>query len=439
MWDINTRVHHSFFANGVVVHNCVDEIQDIDVTFLPILRECLSASRYRIETFAGTPKTLDNTICSLWGKSSQGEWIMTCGACHKDNIPSIAEDMLKMIGPKGLICAKCGRPLNCRDGRWIHKFPDRIPDFFGLHIPQPILPLHSENPRAWKILLDKMNTQSKRIVWNECLGEDCDAGSKLITMETLKARSVLPFKNGEESAPGYALKAGYLMISVGVDWGGRGEAMDSLTAISVVGLRHDGHSDVIFAMTMPPAEDDHAEIAMVKHIFGVFRAKGLGHDFNGVGMSKDSRLIDNGFKMSTPWAFVTSNATFFAATCRNPTKRVYVKLNRSAAITLLAHEMANGRVSLPRWEDDTMINPFLDFNSWFEDTVPQPDGRNLYRIMRSVAQPDDVGMATIYAMLTNYRTLNKWPRYMNSLTPQGITVDASYNDPKAAMLDAMDA
>jgi len=51
----------------------IDEIQDLDITFLPIIRECMSASDLAIRQFTGTPKTLDNTLESLWQESSQAE------------------------------------------------------------------------------------------------------------------------------------------------------------------------------------------------------------------------------------------------------------------------------------------------------------------------------------------------------------------------------
>jgi hypothetical protein len=109
---------------------------------------------------------------------------------------------------------------------------------------------------------------------------------------------------------------------------------------------------------------------------------------------------------------------------------VFVQLNRSAGLQLLAHELRHERIRLPKWNEDSQNNPFLDLNSWYEDYQPQPDGRDLYKIMRSVATPDDVGMAIMYGLFTCYRRCNAWPRFQQSLG--AITYDESFNNPAAA-------
>lgn len=59
---------------------------------------CLTLS---FTTYAGTPKTLDNTMEKLWTRSSQGEWVIPCPSCRHENISSVSEDLINMIGPPG--------------------------------------------------------------------------------------------------------------------------------------------------------------------------------------------------------------------------------------------------------------------------------------------------------------------------------------------------
>lgn len=409
-------------ARGIPADELViDEIQDMNIDFIPILRECLSASKWRIETYAGTPKTLDNTLEQYWQRSSQGVWVIRCSHCGKENISTTEYDLINMIQDDTIRCVSCKEKLDSNNqGRWVHKFPSRLSDFLGLHVPQPVLPMHYGNERAWKLFLDKYKTMPKRTVYNEMLGESCDVGSKLISIENLKKCAKLPYPNKapiEEIVP---KTNRHVIRALGIDWGGRGEKEDSFTAMTVVGLTHSGQLEVLYGLKISPQDDDKTEIAVAYDLYRRFGCSAVGHDYNGVGMSKDQRLVDAGFPGIMPWSLITGNATFFARGTRSPTKRIYVRLNRSAAIHLLAHEVSNGRISFPQYSDDKLEFPFHDLNSWYEDYLPQENGADLYRIMRSAAQPDDIGMAVIFGMMTCYRRTNNWPKFTASLTKQGV-------------------
>ena len=185
----------------------------LDFDFIPIISESMSGSRdWRFTTYAGTSKTLDGTLEKLFERSSKAEWVIKCPRCRRENIASASEDLLNMIGPKGLICGlkKCGAPLNTRQGFWLHQFPDRIPLNSGWHIPQPILPMHCENARAWAALLRKRKEYREATFINECLGEACDVGTKLITINQIKKASVLPIRNNINKALKYCQKSRYI-------------------------------------------------------------------------------------------------------------------------------------------------------------------------------------------------------------------------------------
>jgi hypothetical protein len=397
-----------------------DEVQDIDINHIPIIRECTSQSRYKLEEYAGTPKTMDNTIAKLWRDSSQGEWVIRCSSCGHMNVPSIEEDLLNMILAPGLSCGKCHELVDARNGFWEHKFPDRIHSFFGVHIPQPIMPMHFAEQRDWDILYEKVNTGKKSTVYNEVLGESCDAGAKIIPMDLLKKSSVLPFLIGTKGARLHRERTQFQSVSLGIDWGGHGEKGDSLTALVVTGLRPNGRTDLMHAETIPPEYDIQTELVRIKAIYQEFRCNGLGHDYAGIGLEKHTALLNNGFPRAMPWAFVTSNAKFFASVTTGTNGIVYVKLNRAMGIRMLEHELSSNRYLLPTWQEDSSVNPMLDLNSWFEDTVEHPNGNKLYRIMRSASQPDDVGTAAIYSSCTNWRRRNRWPQFLTALSSIGI-------------------
>ena len=105
-----------------------DEVQDFDPSFIDIINETMSASDWRTIRYTGTPKTLDNTIEGLRQRSSMAELVTKCGCGHWC-IPSTEYDAFGMIAGidfilehgTGLKCPACSRPVNPRNGRWIHR------------------------------------------------------------------------------------------------------------------------------------------------------------------------------------------------------------------------------------------------------------------------------------------------------------------------------
>jgi phage terminase large subunit GpA-like protein len=121
-------------------HCCFDEVQDIDYNHVPVILETMGGQKIRLELYAGTSKTLDNTLEGIWSSSSQAEWVIPCQNCKYENVPAMGQDIEKMIGPyrkdisemaPGVICAKCRSPIHPRKGFWVHKFPERRWTFAG--------------------------------------------------------------------------------------------------------------------------------------------------------------------------------------------------------------------------------------------------------------------------------------------------------------------
>lgn len=415
----------------------IDEVQDINFDFIPILAESMSASRkWKLRTYTGTPKTTDNTISKLWQQHSHAEWVIPCSGCRHENVPSISEDLLNMLGSKGLVCSKCGSAIDTRKGRWIHAFPDRVDTHSGWHVPQAILPMHCEVPAAWSELLTKQRDYKKSQFYNEVLGEECDAGSKLIPVENLKAASVLPHRNIQSEAAAFCFNRPYIVKTLGVDWGGRGEDNDSLTAMSVIGLLPNGVTEVLYGILLPPSMNDVEEIGMVCHLAGTFGVHAIGHDFRGIGMSKDMMLTERGLRRVTPWQN-EGNASYLTNTKRTPTNRVYISVNRAAGATLLSHEINNQRIQLPKWENDSSKNVFLGLNSWYENYVPKADGGSVYQVLRSISLPDDIGMSIMYGCLTAWRLSKKWPKFASTITPKGHVENHPSLDDKTVVDDEL--
>ena len=201
------------------------ESQDIEYEFLDIGNEMMSASIFwGFARYTGTPKTTDTTLALLWNRSSQAEWVIRCEHCNKFNIPNPEQDLLKMIGKRGPVCAKCGQPVFPKNGGYVHARPERQLSFPGYHISQTVHPLHILSQAKWNRLLDKIENYAPLALYNEVFGWPYDAATSPLTMSDLqKATHDISV---QRPADVRGLKHLYSYITVAVDWSG-GSMLDT--------------------------------------------------------------------------------------------------------------------------------------------------------------------------------------------------------------------
>lgn len=160
-------------------HVCIDEIQDIIMSNVPIIEECLSGSKFQWRTYAGTPKTLNNTLGQKWFQSTQNEWVLKCPHCNCWNIITI-----ESIGPVGLLCKKCKKDLP-RDsqGQWIAKRELGNGIYLvGFRVPQVLSPV-----TPWERIIEKMQTYSTAKFMNEVMALPYDNSANPITESEIRA------------------------------------------------------------------------------------------------------------------------------------------------------------------------------------------------------------------------------------------------------------
>lgn len=187
----------------------LDELQDLLINNIPVIEETLSHSKEGYEIFAGTPKTLENTIQQYWERSSMCEWLVPCTRHAPVHWNYLDE---KCIGKEGPICNKCGHAINPPDGRWIAFNSDR--DIMGFRISQLMVPWFG-NQEKWKTIITKLETYPTGQFKNECLGISYDSASKPITRTDLIAccTSLYPFRRMPDPF------TRRLELFAGVDWG----------------------------------------------------------------------------------------------------------------------------------------------------------------------------------------------------------------------------
>jgi len=196
-----------------------DEVQDINYeAVVPVVNECMSNSPYGYITYMGTPKTQENTIEYLWQHSTQSEWCIKCDACSKYSF--YRDD--RGIGKDALLCLHCSKHVNPRNGIWVDMKSPESSIVQAFHVPQVILPANQE-PHRWKRIVDKKNTYSDSKFKNEVMGVSDSIGSRLISLDELKASCVSNIK-----------PMGF--ICAGVDWSGGGTQGLSRTVLTIMSL-----------------------------------------------------------------------------------------------------------------------------------------------------------------------------------------------------------
>ncbi len=431
--------------------DCVnyDEIQDIDIDFIPIIRECMSASVYSMERWYGTPKTLDNTIEVLWEQSSQAEWVIKCDHCGLQNIPSAANHLVKMIGPIGPICAKCGELVDARKGQWVHAVPEQRAGHAGYHVPQIVLPMHYEDPdkpnakpvqrsKKWQALLDKQDglggyDQTKFM--NEVLGESSDIGVKLVTLTDIRNASTLN-KNEWRAALDKIGDYAYRVLSV--DWGGGGEDWISTTTYAVVGRNiRTGKMDCIFTKRMTGAVGHHDEARILLDVYKAFQCHMFTHDYGGAGSVRETLMIQAGLPMknSLPFSYVRATVKKMVEMHRpsGHQQRTYYTLDKARSLVLQATALKGGQIHLPEYNSSKIITH--DLLALKEDRRESPGRAEIFLVTRNAKMTDDFAHALNFACIAIWHTFNCYPDLSRALEIKLTPSQADFVNPPNVTFD----
>jgi hypothetical protein len=405
-----------------------DEIQDMDPRFIPIINETMSASKWNIEQRTGTPKTLEGVVEQSWVSSSQAEWAIQCGSCKHLNIPSLAEDLRAMMGPEhtlrdvserepGVVCAKCGKPVNPRAGFWLHANPELRFKFSGYHIPQLILPMHYADTEKWGILQAKRHGAGNtpyNVFMNEVCGESYDQGAKLLTVSDLKKAAVL-HENREELACQTINSYNHRILAV--DWGGGGQEEVSFTCAAVIGRRHNGEIDVIYGERSLTPNDPIREVQMLIRILNKFQCQHIVHDFGGAGALREVLLVQSGYPEGriVPVAYqrVTVGAMAVMKSENMHTgKRAYLQLDKTRSLQYTCALIQQAFIKFFKYDYQSPDQRGLlhDFLSLVEDRVDSRMGQTLSTIIRNeLVGPDDFAHAVNIGVNAMFYSHNYWP------------------------------
>jgi len=364
----------------------LDEIQDIVYDIIPVIKECMGNSDFAFTTYAGTPKSMENTIEFLWQRSSQSEWIMQCEGCDSWNYV----DSVKSIGKSGIICRKCGKYLNPRIGQWYDFNPNA--KMKGFHVPQPILPRNVEQPRRWERIVQKMEDYGESQFMNEVMGVSSDIGSRFISQAELMALCEDYFI-GLPVAP--SILRGIRTVVGGVDWAGNGEGFKSRTVAWVFGLTEDYKLKTLYYQIFANAN----QIEDVEEVAKIFEQCDCRYVMGdaGEGAVANSALRDRLGAHRVGQAQYGGGAGFASLIRWNKQGTRYL-VNRNAAIDSYMLQLKKSGVIFPTARQ--MATPIQDILNEYQESGHSGQGgavRTLWK--HAPTAPDDCLQAQVFCWL----------------------------------------
>ena len=362
----------------------LDEVQDINYeAVIPVVKECMAASKYAYMAYCGTPKSMENTIEYLWQMSSKTEWIIKCEGCGKWQF--IASH--KSIGKKGVVCLNCDKYLNVRSGDWY----DFNEDFRvkGFHISQPMLPLNNEEPERWSRIIDKMETYSETKFKNEVLGVSDAIGTRFISQEELLNMCEQYVVTEPPLKPG--MTADCQFIAGGVDWSGGGAGYVSRTVVWVFGYTKEKKYKTIYFKIFP-GNNPIADVEEVAKIFEKCRCDIVVGDA-GEGAVANSHLSR---ELGAHRMFQVQYGAFNKLLRWNKKDRYLV--DRTAAIDSYMLLLKHQGIVFPTARQ--MAVPIQDILNEYEESTMSGVGGVTRKVWRHAAMaPDDCLHAQVFAWL----------------------------------------
>ena len=370
---------------------CIDEIQDIHTDSVPVIEECLSHSAFKFKLYAGTPKSLDNTIESLWAEdSTQNEWVVPCDMCGGGDLRYwniLSEDN---IGRDGLICDRCGGSINAMhdDAQWASMNPNpRVPNpMEGYRIPQIMVPWVE-----WDDILSKQLQYTRAKFYNECLGLSYDSGTRPLTRQDILDNCVDTFRLTPSGISESIRTCSGAQNYMGIDWG-TGEQTYTLV---IVCSYTSGRFQIVYCRRFEGAESEPlVQLEKIYELVKMWRPELIGCDYGG-GFDRNDALIR---KYGPTRVFKYQYSTITSGKVKWDSGLARFLLNRTEVMSDVFNAIKRRNVfGFPKWEDfeqpyaSDMLNIFSEFS----------EERRINEYKKSKGVADDTFHALLLAFMVS--------------------------------------
>lgn len=331
----------------------LDEVQDMISDVLEVAEHTLFASPFKIEMFSGTPGSFQTPLEGYWRESTQNEWLIPCQACAKTvkTGPEVFTDYfwncigIRNVTSQGLICSRCGRPIQATDGRWISFNSGRTME--GFRIPQPISPFADFEDISAKI--EGPEARPLSIVNNEIFGLSYDSADRYFTITELQAacgeyRILTSLKEADKRMQ--ALIKSRACIA-GIDWGLNREGGGD-TVLSIFLMVGPTDSRLIYAIKMPKVMGWDDQVLYIIDRLQEFGVRLVCADWGASGNRNVDIARAIGSKRIIQIEYVSSDSIIE----KYEGEISLLRINRTQALSTFKSEVVSRKnITFPEWED----------------------------------------------------------------------------------------
>jgi len=372
----------------------IDEIQDIYMDILPVIRETYTHSRYGFEIMSGTAKLETSPTALVWKMSTGYDWIVKCPACNK----------WQRLGPKNIgvttpICKYCGKQLKKenildypKNATWIST-QNKGSKIKGYRINQLMNPsiLDKWDTFLYKLEMAEKTTGDETIA-NEFFGFHAGSGERPFNEEKLQELCSYYTK---EVFDKFINQKTYKQrpVVMGIDWGGRmvGGIGQSNTAVAIMGFPSNAADmSILYNEIFSDAIDIELIMAKIAVLVRKFGVKKIGVDM-GMGVDRVPRLVRMFPGMVFPLYYSGAFKGFIGYH-----KEGYYVVNRTRAISLYLQDIKDGRIKLPPWEYFALVA--ADYLSIYQTYSGKPGAERSY-YDKDASATDDAFQASVYARI----------------------------------------
>lgn len=392
----------------------LDEVQDIITDLIPVIEECAFHAPPALKsfTYSGTPKSFNNTIEYYWSQlSTQNEWAIPCNCkgFHDMSSGLASKRSAKYlwnapigeanIGLKGLICARCGKPINAQheEATWV-SMNGRLRDdpdlecFEGFRVPQLLVPWVD-----WGEILHKRKTYAPSAFYNEVLALSFDSGTRPLRTPDLMRNShaSILMSQGVEIL---ARKSAGSSVFMGIDWG-NGEKAYTVVCIGGYlpeGARSGKFTVFYFKKYTGNLLNADAQLEDIERLMAIFKPMHVGVDY-GVGHDRNQKLINrHGMQKVSRFQYLGTGYGSSRKKIAWDGKLGRYVVNRTEVMTDVFTAIKEDKFLFPAWDDwKDFAQEFLAIFSEYDDRL------RTTRYDKNPNSPDDAFHAFMYCMLAS--------------------------------------
>lgn len=378
----------------------IDEFQDILLDNVPVIEECASHSDFKHFIYAGTPKSLDNSIEFYWSRfSTQNEWVVPCRrhGTPKDKSTwhwNILDE--ENIGEKGLICDKCGQLIRADDpdAKWMALNPNPSVEkpFEGFRIPQLMVPWIE-----WADIRNKQRVYSRAKFYNEVLGRSYDSGTRPLTRRDVQRNCW-----NELSMQYYRQVIQYSRqypIFMGIDWGTGEGTYTVVTLGGYLPFAPDRYTIFYWHRFEGVESEPRKQLEIIRKLIVDFNVQRVGADYGGGHWPNDELTRDFGIDKIKKYQWVGNVKKKIKF---DPQLGVPRHLcHRTEVMSDMFNAIKRANVFwFPRWEEfeDPYSMDMLNIYSEFNERLRM----NIYKAAPS--HPDDSFHSMTFGFLASFYT-----------------------------------